>query len=315
MRILKFGGKSLATIEKTQKICKNIKKIYEKDKKLIIVVSAMGDTTNKLLHEVKNIPQDKLSKRELDVLLSTGETKSASIFAMVLNSIGIPAKSYQSWQIKINGHGDYQNSLITSIDKNKLEQCINKNIVAVVAGFQAVNQNNEIVTIGRGGSDTTAVALGAVFQTNVELYSDFNGMFSCDPRLMHTKKLKNISLEHLESLALDGVKLVSQRAVKIAKENNISLIMKCSSKPNLSGTTSSSLEKENLLISTKPNLCEVTINFNNEHKIKLLSKNVINWLNNYKLYNFTLNSYKIAILINESDKNEVLDILARNLKL
>lgn len=315
MRILKFGGKSLSTLEKTQNICKNIKKIYKNDKKLIIIVSAMGNETNEMIDFVKAFHPEKNAKRELDALLSTGETKSASLFAMILNSIGVPAKSFQGWQIKINTMGDYQNSLITSIDKNKILNCINQDTVAVVAGFQGVNKDEEITTLGRGGSDTTAAALGAIFNTNVELYSDFNGLFSIDPREATSKKINKTSLNQLDKITSLGAKIVSNRAVKIAKENNISLILKSSTSPNKKGTLVSSLEHENLSIVTKNNLCEINITISNEKKLKIISKNVFLWLNNYKLYNFSLENQIITLLINQADKQEILNILTKKLNL
>ncbi len=315
MRILKFGGKSLENLEKTQKICKYIKKIYKSNKKLIIVVSAMGSTTNNLIDMVKPFNPETASPRELDTLLSTGETTSASIFAIILNSIGVPAKSFQGWQIKIKTHGDYQNSLITSIDKSVLDKELNQNIVCVIAGFQGINHKAEITTLGRGGSDTTACALGAVYNTNVELYSDFNGIFHADPRDIQTKKLNSISLANLDQITQAGSRIVSNRAVKIAKTNNLSLILKSSSKPSLKGSLSSAIEKESLFISTNSNLCEINIVFSNELKIKLLSKNVLIWLNAYKIYNFNINFQKITLLINQSDKMNVLKILSENLNI
>ena len=311
MRILKFGGKSLSTIKKTQKICQYIKKIYENDKKLINIVSATGNTTNELIEKSSTLKPEKYAKRELDVLLSTGETASASLFAMALGKISVPAKSFQAWQVKINTHGDFQNSLITSIDKSKLDECLESNTVAVVTGFQGINKNGEITTLGRGGSDTTATALGAIYNTNVELYSDFAGVFSCDPREIESKKINQISLNQLERLSKTGSKIVAHRAVKIAKENNINLILKSSSKPNLSGSISNSIESENIVINTVSNLCEITIEFSNESKNKILSKNVLIWLKSYKLYNFTVENYKIQLLINNSDKTEILKILTK----
>jgi len=315
MRILKFGGKSLETTQKTQKICKYIKKIYKKERKLIIVVSAMGSSTNSLIELSKPFKPEKHSKRELDALLSTGETISASLFAMILNSMSVPAKSFQAWQLNIKTHGDFQNSLITHIDKQKLDECLSLGVVAVVTGFQGVNSSGETTTLGRGGSDTTAAAIGAVYNTNVELYSDFNGMYSCDPRDIKTKKLKSISLEQLDKATSNGTKLVSNRAVKISKTHNINLILKSSSEPDLVGTISNSIETENIIISSISNLCEITIDLSNESKIKLLSKNVLLWLNGYKIYNFTLNSCKIILLVNTSDKNEILKILAKKLNI
>ena len=315
MRILKFGGKSLSTIKKAQNICKYIKKIYKNEKKLIIVVSAMGNTTNNLLKSCSSLKPDKYATRELDVLLSTGETASASIFAMSLNKCGVPAKSFQSWQIKIKTHGNHQNSLITSIEKSKLDKCLESDTVVVVAGFQGINSSGDITTLGRGGSDTTACALGSAYNVNVELFSDFDGIFSCDPRDMKSKKIKKVSLSQLERSSKTGSKLVSQRAVKIATEHNISLFLKSSTKPTNGGSLANNIETENILISSIQNLCEITIDFPNETKLKLISKNVLFWLKDYKLYNFTLKSYNIVLTVNVSDKAEVLKILCKKLNI
>lgn len=315
MRILKFGGKSLNTTQKTQKICRYIKKIYKNEKKLIIIVSAIGNTTNELLELSRKFKPEKHSKRELDTLLSTGETLSASLLAIILNSMGVPAKSFQGWQAKIKTHGDFQNSLIYSIDKQVIDECLNTGTVAVVTGFQGINSNGDTTTLGRGGSDTTAAALGAIYQTDIELYSDFNGMFSCDPREIKTKKLKSISLNQLEEVSENGAKLVSHRAVKIAKNFNLNLILKSSSKPVLKGTISNSIEKENIVILTKSNLCEITVDSQNESKIKILSKNVLIWLKDYKIYNLTIEFSKLSLLINECDKTKILKIIAKKLNI
>ena len=136
MRILKFGGKSLDNPEKVHKICKNIKKIYKIDKKIIIVVSAIGKTTDNLINLSKNYYKKNCASRELDALLSSGETQSAALFAIALCSIGIPAKSFQAFQLDISTFGDFQNSKIAYINKQPLLDCLNENKVAVVAGFQ-----------------------------------------------------------------------------------------------------------------------------------------------------------------------------------
>ena len=315
MRILKFGGKSLATTKKTQKICKYIKKIYKNDKKLIIVVSAMGNTTNNLIRKVSRFPENKQSKRELDVLLSTGETSSSAIFAIILNSIGIPAKSLQSFQIKIKTRGEHQSSLITSINKKKIDSLLNKNIVCIIPGFQGINSAGDITTLGRGGSDTTASALGAVYDTTVELYSDFDGMFSGDPRQLNYKKQAKVSIQGLDRITANGSKIVSNRAVKIAKKNNLTLLLKKSSEPNKVGSIVSPIETNNISIITKDNLCEVTIDFDNNFKLYFYAKNVILWLINYKLYNFNVNNNKITIIIDAQSKTEILKILGEKLKL
>lgn len=315
MRILKFGGKSLENLQKTQKICEFIKKLYKKEQKLIIVVSAMGNTTNDLIKLVEDFYPEQKSKRELDCLLSTGEQISASLFAIILNSIGVPAKSFLGWQVKINTNGDFQNSLITSIDKSKIEECLKTDTVVIVAGFQGVNKNNDITTLGRGGSDTTATALGVIFNTNVELYSDFNGMFVSDPRIAKSKKLQRISFDQLESLSLAGSKLITTRAVKLARANNISIKLKSSTKPCVTGTIANSLEKDNICLLTNPNLCEIIVNCTNYNKLKYTTKNVFLWLNSYKIYNLTVENQNIKLLVNNSDMHEILQILIKKLNL
>lgn len=314
MRVLKFGGKSLSTLKKTQKICKYIEKIYKNDKKLIIIVSATGNTTDNLIKLSKDLSPEK-SKRELDNLLSTGEAQSASIFAMALNSIGVPAKSFLGWQIKINTCGAHQNSVITHINKKKLEKCLESNIVAVVAGFQGVNKNGDITTLGRGGSDTTALAIAATFGVDAELYSDFDGMFSIDPRIAKSNKLKSISYKQLERVTKNGTKIVSNRAAKIANKTNTNIILKSSKNPTLGGSIVQPLETNNILLSTKSNLCEITIDFPNAEKVKVYGKKVIFWLNSFKIYNFTIKNENIIFLTDENNKQKIIEILTGKLNL
>ena len=315
MRILKFGGKSLATAEKMQNICQFIKKVYKKDQKLIIVVSAIGNTTDLLLNKSKEFVPHNTFQRELDVLLSCGETISSSLFAMTLNSIGIPAESLQGWQIKINTMGEHQNSLITSIDKRRINECLNNGIVAVISGFQGINKFGDITTLGRGGSDTTASALGATFQTNVELYSDFNGVFCCDPNEQPSKKIQHTTLDRLDYLSQNNAKIISNRAVKIAKEHNISFTLKSSTQPNLKGTSVCSLESNQVSLTTNQNLCEICVYIPEQKKLEFIFKNVLVWLKKYKLYNLTLSCNNIKLLINQSEKSEILKVLSEKLKL
>ena len=315
MRILKFGGKSLGSLEKTQKICKFIKKIYKNDKNLIIVVSAMGQTTDNLLDMIKVFNADQCAKRELDTLLSCGETISASVFAIILNHYGIPAKSLQAWQVKINTMGEHQNSLITNINKSVIEDCLSKNTIPIITGFQGINKSNDITTLGRGGSDTTAAALGSVFNCNVEFYSDFNGVYSCDPRHIKSKKLNTVSLDQLDFLSQAGSKVISNRAVKIAKNNNLTFFLKSSSKPNLRGSLANNIENNNIVLNVNPNLCEICIHHSNELKLKFISQNVLILLKNFKIYNLSLKFNHISLLINQSDKLEILEILTKKLNL
>ena len=315
MRILKFGGKSLATLEKVQNIGKYIKKIYKKDKNIIIVVSAIGNTTDSLLAEAKEYGDIDQHPRELDVLLSTGETKSAALLCILLNSIGVPAKSLLGFQLKITTFGAHQNSRIAHIGKQPILECFKHKQVVVVAGFQGINKNGDITTLGRGGSDTTACALSAVFDTPAEIYSDFDGVFCGDPRLMHYKKLKHLNYNTLHKLALAGAKVIDHRAVAIAQKFNTPIISKASHQPACSGTTISNLEDDVVAISSKNNLAEITIVFSNESKMKFIMKNVINGINGVKLYNLTLQNNKISFIVENDKLDQILKILSKKLNL
>ena len=217
MRILKFGGKSLDTIQKVQNVCKNIKKIYKNDKKIIVVVSAMGKTTDLLIEKMSRFCGTHPSQRELDVLLSTGETESSALFASVLVSMGVPAKSFQGFQLNLETFGDFQNSKISYLNKKPLTDSMENGVVCVVSGFQGINKNGDITTLGRGGSDTTAAAIGSVFDHDVEIYSDFNGIFCGNPRFLNFKKIKRINKNTMITMAKNGAKVLDFRAAQIAK--------------------------------------------------------------------------------------------------
>lgn len=315
MRIMKFGGKSLDTKEKTQKICEYIKKIYKNDKKIIIIVSAIGSTTNNLCELAQEYSNKNPSKRELDVLLSTGETQSSALFSMMLNSLNVPTKCFQAHQLKIKTFGDYQNSRIAYINKSKLEECLNKNIIAVVSGFQGINSNNEITTLGRGGSDTTAMAIGAIFNQPVEIYSDYNGVYCGDPRVLNYKKLKSINTETMKKLSLCGAKVLDSRAVELAKKHNVKIISKQSSHPNKSGTIISQIESNTVSISAINNLCLISIVFESQSKLELIFKNVNNLYKLYKIYNLSVKDNILQILINQSDFDDMNLFLSKNLNL
>lgn len=315
MRIMKFGGKSLNSPEKVQKICKNIKKIYKNDKNIIIIVSAFGQTTDNLIKISQDYYKNKYSKREMDALLSTGESQAAALFSMQLNSMGIPAKSFQSFQLNIKTFGEHQNSLIAYINKEPLTECLNNQTVAVIAGFQGINNQNDITTLGRGGSDTTATAIGAIFNKNVEIYSDFDGVFAGDPRENNYKKLKSIDYQAMKNMAISGAKVLEKRATEIAQQNKIKIICKKSDNFSLSGTTISDLEKSFISISSINDLCQLSIDFSADKNLILLIKNVLNSLINIKIYNFALKNNKIELLINQTQKQQFLKLLTQKLKL
>ena len=315
MRILKFGGKSLSSPKKVQNIGKYIQKIYKKDKNLVVVVSAMGQTTDLLIEESKIFAAPTTPNRELDVLLSTGETKSAALFAMVLNSLGVPAKSFQGFQLNITTFGAHQNSRIANINKQPILDCFNSNTVAVVAGFQGINKQGDTTTLGRGGSDTTACALAATFDTDVEIYSDFDGVFCGDPRFSHYKKLKMLNHSTMQTLALAGAKVIDSRAVQLASKFNTKIISKKSDDPELDGTIVSSLEDDIIAIASRKNLSEISIVFSDLCKIDFIIKNVINEIKNLHFYNFNIQNNKISFTVDEDKTDQILNNISKKLNL
>ena len=315
MRVLKFGGKSLETNEKFKNICNFVKSAYEKDNQLVIVVSAIGNTTDKLIELSKEFGNNENSNRELAILLSTGETQSASLFAMHLNSINVPAKSLSAKDINLLTYGDYNNSKVVFASKQKILECLNNNIVAVIAGFQGVNKNGEITTLGRGGSDTTAVALASIFNTKAEIYSDYDGIFAGDPKLDNYKKLDFVSYDSMINMANAGAKVLDARAIKIAKNNKITILSKCSCKPYSSGTIVSSIEKDIITINQIDNLCKITITFSNQEKLNEILKNVFLILNCIKFYNFQIFNNYLEFFIEEKISNIIINDLSKKLNL
>ncbi len=315
MKVLKFGGKSLATYEKTQKICKYIKKIYKNDKKLIIVVSAIGNKTNELINLANEYSNNNPCKTELAKLLCTGEIESAALFAMALIHENLPAKSFSALDLDIETFGDPLDSRIAYINKSKLEKELSSGTICVVAGFQGINKDKQLTTLGRGGSDTTAAALAAIFGVDAEIYSDFDGVFAGDPRENNFKKLNQVDYQTMIDMAECGAKVLSARSTEIAKEYNIQIISKSSSAPNKKGTIISSLENDVISLTNQNHLCLITIIFNNRNKLDFIIKNVLLCLKDYNFYNLRVENSKISFLVQSAEKSQIINNVSSKLKI
>lgn len=221
MIVHKYGGSSVATTEKIFNIAKSIKKLYETEKQIIIVVSAMGKTTNSLLELAYDITENP-NKRELDRLLSTGENQSISLLSIALNSLGVPCVSLTAEQIPILTKGIHGKSTIKDINNDILLKYIKENKVLVVAGFQGINSIGDVTTLGRGGSDTTAVALAAKLKCKCEIYTDVDGIYRMDPRIYeNAKKIKTISYEEMMELAYLGAGVMEPRAIELGYKYSV----------------------------------------------------------------------------------------------
>ena len=219
--VQKFGGTSVGSVERIDAVAEIIKKA-SKSKKIIVVVSAMGGETNKLVDLAKHFDADP-NKREFDALVSTGETVSSALLAMALHSKGIKARSYSASQISIRTTDTYSKAKILDVDAEKILKTINDNTIPIITGFQGVTAGGDITTLGRGGSDTTAVAIAAqVGADRCDIYTDVDGIFTTDPKIVpNAKKLDSITMEEMLELAGQGAKVVQTRAVEFANKYNV----------------------------------------------------------------------------------------------
>jgi len=227
--VQKYGGSSVATTERIKKIAERIIKTKGENNKVVVVVSAMGDTTDnliKLMHQVNPDPP----KRELDLLLSTGEMVSAALLASAISAKGEKAVAFSAYQGKIITDDAHTKARILKIDTQGILDELEKGNITVVAGFQGITPDNRITTLGRGGSDTTAVALAAALKADIcEIYTDVEGVFTADPRIVpEARKLKRISYDEMLELASLGAKVLHLRAVEIAKKFRIPLHIRSS---------------------------------------------------------------------------------------
>ena len=223
-KVLKFGGTSVGTTERIQHVANIIKKEQSLGNQIIVIVSAMSGKTNELIKISKEISED-FDKRELDVLLSTGEQVTCALLSGALIKLGIDAKSWLNWQIPILTDGEHTNARIVNMNVEQINKYLENKGVAIIPGFQGISKNGEITTIGRGGSDATAVAVAKIFNADTcEIYTDVDGVFSTDPnKIPVAKKIEKISYDEMLELSSLGAKVMQPSAVQTAMIYNIPL--------------------------------------------------------------------------------------------
>ncbi len=216
--VQKYGGTSVGTVDKIKQVAKRVIEQKEKGNDIVVVVSAMGKTTNKLVEMAKSISPNPC-KRELDMLISTGEQVSIALLSITLMEYGYVSISLTGLQAGIKTEGFHTKSRITEIDIENVKKHLNQGKIVVVAGFQGVNENGDITTLGRGGSDTSAVALAAKLNCSCEIYTDVDGVYTVDPRFYpDAKKLDYISYEEMMEMASLGAGIMEPRAVEIGQK-------------------------------------------------------------------------------------------------
>ena len=223
MIVQKYGGSSVATPEKIKKVAARIRKRVDEGEKLVVVVSAMGKTTNSLISLAQEVSAEP-SPRELDMLLATGEQMTSALLAMALSDFGIPALSYNAFQLEMTTTGDFSNARIMDLNLEKLKRQLGMRSVIVVTGFQGITPDGDLTTLGRGGSDTSAVAIAAKCGCSCEIYSDVAGVYTCDPnKRPGARKLEYITFDEMLELSSLGAKVLHSRAVEIAKKYSVDL--------------------------------------------------------------------------------------------
>lgn len=234
--VKKFGGSSVANAERVRNVAEIITDEYKAGNSVVVVVSAQGDTTDDFLEKAAEI-NTKPSKREMDVLLSAGEQISMALLAMAIEKIGCPVVSLTGWQAGVSTNSVYGAARIKKINTERIMKELDSNRIVIVAGFQGINKYDDITTLGRGGSDTSAVALAAALHADkCEIYTDVDGVYTADPRIVKdAKKLEDISYDEMLELASLGANVLHNRSVELALKYDVQLEVK-SSFERISGT-------------------------------------------------------------------------------
>ena len=222
--VQKYGGTSVGNVGKINNVARRVRSARQDGNDVIVVVSAMGEETDRLLDMARDIT-DQPDEREQDVLLSTGEQVSSSLLALALNSLGVNARSLLAYQVKIKTNSAFGKARILKIDSKRLLREVKDGKVLVIAGFQGIDENNNITTLGRGGSDTSAVAIAAALKADIcEIYTDVEGVFTTDPNICpDARKLNRISYDEMLEMASLGAKVLQTRSVQFAKKYQVTI--------------------------------------------------------------------------------------------
>ena len=304
--VLKFGGSSLADNEKLNIVANKIINFYNKGNRVVVIVSAQGKTTDKLIKEAKELSSEP-DKREMDVLLSTGEQISISKLAILLKELGYSAISLTGWQAGIYTSNTNEEAKIEYINTDKINQELEKNNIVIIAGFQGINDKKDITTLGRGGSDTSAVAIAAALKADhCYIFSDVEGIYSTDPnKIPEAQKIDELSYNEMLDLSNEGAKVLHNRCVEIAQKYNV-LIETASTFNNNVGTqinnkieescVKSIVKNDNLILITLEHE-KYNINIVNEIYFILLSNGIIP----IGMINNSYNELSLGFIIKSSD--------------
>ena len=297
--VLKFGGSSVADNEKLELVAKRITKIYDKGNRVVVVLSAQGKTTDRLIKEAKELSNN-IPNRELDALLSCGEQMSTAKLSILLNYMGYPSISLTGWQAGILTNAINQNANILKIDTSRILKELNEEKIVIITGFQGIDENLDITTLGRGGSDTTAVAIAAALHAkNCYIFSDVDGVYTADPNKMeNAKKIENLSYEEMMQLSSEGAKVLHNRCVEVGEKFKIPIITKSTFNEEKGTVISDKIEENKVKSIIKKEVSRLSIIGNGIIRNFDLIEKVINFIRekHLELLNFEISETKISIV-------------------
>lgn len=248
--VKKFGGTSVGDKDRIFNVARRCIEEYQKGNDVVVVLSAMGKTTDHLLEQAREI-NPKAPKRELDMLMTVGEQTSVALMAMAMHALGVPAISLNAFQIGMRTTSNYGNSRLKDIDTERIRHELDNRKIVIITGFQGINKYEDYTTLGRGGSDTTAVALAAVLHADAcEIFTDVDGVFTADPRIVkNARKLKEITYDEMLDLATSGAGVLHNRSVEMAKKYGVTLVVRSSLNDSEGTVVKEEVSVERMLIS------------------------------------------------------------------
>lgn len=315
--VLKFGGSSVADNDKLKIVAEKIINLYNKNNNIVVILSAQGKTTDKLISEALELSNE-TKDREMDVLLSAGEQISIAKLSILLNKMGYKAISLTGWQAGILTNKTNQNAIIENIDTTRILQELSKRKIVIIAGFQGYNENLDITTLGRGGSDTSAIAIAAALNAKeCYIFSDVDGVYTADPnKIENAKKLPALSYEEMIEISSEGAKVLHGRCSEIGQKFKIPIITK-STFNNKAGTIITDIIEENTIKSVvKKEISRISIvgngisrNFEKLHEVlNIIQKNKL------EILEFNVSESKISIDFKNVVDDEILEKIHKIIK-
>lgn len=315
--VMKFGGSSVADNEKLKLVANRVINMYNKNNNIVVILSAQGKTTDKLIQEALELSKN-TKDREMDMLLSCGEQISIAKLSILLNENGYDAISLTGWQAGILTNNTNQNAIIKNIDTNRIKKELEKRKIVIIAGFQGFNENLDITTLGRGGSDTSAVAIAAALNAKeCYIFSDVDGVYTADPnKIENAKKLSALSYDEMMEISSEGAKVLHNRCAEIGDKFKIPIITK-STFNDKAGTIITDIIEENTIKSiVKKDISRISIVGNGIIRNTQFIKKVIDIIEKDKLemLEFNISESKISISFKNIIDDNVLKKLHSNIE-